>query len=245
MFAPLVDGETILVVHVDPSRVSLEPIAALIGRFVPDAAEKLSRPSRVLPDSSPRFAASTSRRLSGRFARRQEHGSADDPWWCRPTTRSGTSTAFRTALQIPPQVDLSEAIQSVAGGPRALTRPELADALAAAGDAAVQVVLIPPASSRRVVEELDAAVAAREIGGGSITVLTHGISWAALAIDLSPMPALRLTIKSQDAASAEALRARWLDGMKLAGRQKEVRQVLPDFDKVTVACCRPSCPATA
>ena len=71
-----------------------------------------------------------------------------------------------------------------------------------------------------------------QIGGGPSTILTHGISWVAVAVDLSPAPAARLTIKSQDAAAAGSLRAKWLDVFKLAGDQKEVREALPEFDKV-------------
>ncbi len=82
-------------------------------------------------------------------------------------------------------------------------RPELAEAFKAAGDTAVQVLLLPPAYSRRVVEELMPTLP-KEIGGGPSTILTQGLLWAALGADAPPHTALRLIVQSQDAAAAAA-----------------------------------------
>jgi hypothetical protein len=109
-------------------------------------------------------------------------------------------------------------------------RPELREGLAATGKAAVQLVLIPPDSTRRVIEELMPKLP-DEIGGRSTTVLTRGLRWAALTGEMSPQLAVRLTIKSQDAAAAEALRSQCLDLIALARRDKEVRRHLPEFEK--------------
>jgi prepilin-type processing-associated H-X9-DG protein len=94
----------------------------------------------------------------------------------------------------------------------------------------VQVALIPPDSTRRVIEELMPRLP-DEVGGRPGTVLTRGIRWAALAGALSPQLTLRLTVKSQDAAAAESLRSQWLDLIALARRDKEVRHHLPEFEK--------------
>ena len=69
------------------------------------------------------------------------------------------------------------------------------------------------------------------VGGRPGTVLTRGIRWAALAGELSPQLAIRLTIKSQDAAAADSLRSQCVDLIALARRDKEVRQHLPEFEK--------------
>ncbi len=114
---------------------------------------------------------------------------------------------------------------------RPLARPELVETLAAAGDAPVQIALIPPASTRRVVEELLPQLPAR-LGGGPSTILTHGVSWAAVVIDVAPQLVVRLTVKSQDAPAAEALRAKWVETLKQAGREKEIRKVLPENDEL-------------
>ncbi len=228
--APYVDGETLAVVHLDISRLSAAPIVATITRFVPDAVDELSEAKKAIAGCLETLRRERVRELyfivslggRGLVPRMSVVLSPQDP------TRD--LDAFRSALQIPPFIAIKEANQPSPNAP-APARPELADALAAAGDAAAQVVLIPPASSRRVVEELMPQLPP-QIGGGPSTVLTHGISWAALAIDLAPTAAVRLEIKSQDAASAEALQAMWLDVLKFAGKQKQVREVAPDFDKV-------------
>lgn len=83
-------------------------------------------------------------------------------------------------------------------------RPDLAKALAAAGDAPVQLAVAPSADSRRVVEEFVGRLP-DELGGGPATVITHGVRWASLAIQLPPKPELKLIIQSQDADAAKAL----------------------------------------
>jgi prepilin-type processing-associated H-X9-DG protein len=83
-------------------------------------------------------------------------------------------------------------------------RPDLAKALAAAGDAPVQLAVAPSADSRRVIEELLGRLP-DEVGGGPATVLTRGVRWASLAVQLPPKPELRLIIQSEDADAAKAL----------------------------------------
>jgi hypothetical protein len=109
----------------------------------------------------------------------------------------------------------------------------LAAAFEAAGGGAAQAVLIPPAYTRRVIDELMPQLP-KEIGGGPTSILTRGISWAAVGGDLPPHPALRAVIKSQDAPAAKALRGKWVEVLRLAGQQEEIRRAVPQFDQVTV-----------
>ena len=92
-------------------------------------------------------------------------------------------------------------------------------------------MLIPPPYTRRVIEEL-MPLLPKETGGGPSSLLTRGISWAAAAIDLPPQPALRVVIKSQDTAAAEALRGKWVEVLRLAGQQQEIRRAVPEFGQV-------------
>jgi hypothetical protein len=115
-----------------------------------------------------------------------------------------------------------------------VARPELVSAFEAAGDSAVQVALIPPAYAARVIEEFMPQFP-KDLGGGPTTVLTRGVSWAALGLDLPPRPAVRLTIKSADAAAAEALRDKLSELLRLAGKRSEVRIAVPKFDEVAAA----------
>jgi prepilin-type processing-associated H-X9-DG protein len=113
-------------------------------------------------------------------------------------------------------------------------RPELGAAFAAAGDAAVQVLLLPTADTRRVIEELRPTLPA-ELGGGPSTTLTRGVMWAAVGLDTRPKLSLRVVIQSQDAASAKAFSAT-LEGMYAAlAKSDAVRKHLPEIQKLTAA----------
>jgi hypothetical protein len=106
---------------------------------------------------------------------------------------------------------------------------------AAAGDAPVQVVLIPPASARRVIEELVPQLP-KEVDNGPSTILTHGIAWAAARLNLPPQAALRLVIKSQDAQSARMLHVKWLAVLRfcreVTGKDAATRQFLPQVERL-------------
>jgi hypothetical protein len=113
-------------------------------------------------------------------------------------------------------------------------RPDLAKALAAAGDTPAQFLLVPTADARRVVEEILPELP-REIGGGPSTVLTRGIRWAAVGIRGAPKLGLNIVVQSQDAEAARKLRD-WLgDALKALGRAKEVQRLFPEFEKVAAA----------
>lgn len=76
--------------------------------------------------------------------------------------------------------------------------------MAAAGDAAITAILLPPKYSGRVIEQM-MPVLPKEVGGGPSRTLTQGILWAALSVDAAPKAAARLVIQSQDARPPRAL----------------------------------------
>jgi len=110
-------------------------------------------------------------------------------------------------------------------------RPELATAFAAAGDGIVQAAVIPPPHLARVFDEM-MPVLPKEAGGGPSKPLTHGLKWAALGLDAPPKMTLRLTIQSPDAASAKAFNDALGKLLKALGELKEVREALPQFEKL-------------
>jgi hypothetical protein len=87
-------------------------------------------------------------------------------------------------------------------------RPQLAAALEAAGDHALQVVLLPTDNDRQVIEELMPTLPA-VVGEGPSTMVTRGVRWLALGIDAQTPWSLSLTAQSADAASAAALANAW------------------------------------
>lgn len=63
------------------------------------------------------------------------------------------------------------------------------------------------------------------------SILTHGLHWVAFSVDLPPRTMIRLVVKSQDAQAAEALRAKWGEGLAAVAKIPDVRREFPQVDK--------------
>jgi prepilin-type processing-associated H-X9-DG protein len=120
---------------------------------------------------------------------------------------------------------------------RPAARPELAKAFAAAGDAAIRVVLVPTADSRRVVEEM-LPMLPEQIGGGPTTAITRGVLWVAAGIEMKPDLLLRMRVQSESAEAAKALDG--VIGRILERARQEIGKeiAIPDLDR-TLAVLRP------
>jgi hypothetical protein len=94
-------------------------------------------------------------------------------------------------------------------------RPELAQALAATGDATIRIAIVPSTTQRRAFEESLPNLPA-ELGGGPITTVTRGLLWASLALAPGPEPKLRGLLQARDAGSATALQKPFQDALELA-----------------------------
>jgi hypothetical protein len=110
-------------------------------------------------------------------------------------------------------------------------RPELTPAFAAAGDSAVQVLVLPTADNRRVMEEVMPTLP-KEVGSVPMTVFTHGCRWAALGADGPPKTSVRLVVQSQDAAAAKALAGLVTVITTVLGQSPDVKEALPNYVKV-------------
>jgi hypothetical protein len=109
-------------------------------------------------------------------------------------------------------------------------RPELAKAFAAAGDGAVQAVLMPPPQLVKLIDE-KAPGLPKELGGGSTRPFTQSIQWAALGLDAPPKLAVRLTVQSPSDDAAKVLNESGVGLLKAVTSLKEVRAALPGIDK--------------
>lgn len=87
---------------------------------------------------------------------------------------------------------------------KAAPRPELVKAFEAAGDTAGQVLVIPTADSRRVIDEMIPTLP-EQVGGGPVTALTRGVMWAAVGVETRPGVSVRMTVQSPDAEAARSL----------------------------------------
>ncbi len=83
-------------------------------------------------------------------------------------------------------------------------RPELLAAMAAGGDAAIQIAIVPSTTLRRSIEE-SSAVLPRELGGGPITTVTQGLRWISLTLASEPRPTIRAVVQAKDPDATRAL----------------------------------------
>lgn len=111
----------------------------------------------------------------------------------------------------------------------AQVRPELAQASAKTGGAAVEVWVIPSRDSRRVLD----AMLPLMLGYGMEAKghpITAGLEWAAIRLDLPPGPSLRLHVKSSNAASALVLRGFLAESLTLLGRIETLKAACPSLE---------------
>jgi hypothetical protein len=110
-------------------------------------------------------------------------------------------------------------------------QPLLEQALARAGDGAIQVAIALTADQRRAIEETLPELPA-EAGGGPSKVLTRGLLWVAASVDLPPHPALRAIAQCQDQQAAERLRTVIVRMLDQAGKIGEVSRAVPNYNQL-------------
>ena len=112
-----------------------------------------------------------------------------------------------------------------------VARKELAAAFEAIGDSAVQLLLLPTADSRRVIEELVPTVPP-EVGGGSVKVLTRGILWAAAGLDATPTASVRFVVQSEDAGKATELANFFRSNLNRFAKLPMAEQIVPGLSSM-------------
>lgn len=240
--APFVDEQTMILAHVDLTRLDAEALfnwAAEVGRL---DAKEIEEPRQELRD-----------------------------WLADVTKAGGKELYFIVSLADLPREPLlvvvplaadtdAQAVRRVLGrvkafhplhfetfgqaliggsegalkrlrGAKPAARPELARAFAAAGDTTAQLLLLPTPDSRRVIDEL-LPMLPPAVGGGSTRPLTHGLLWAAVGVALPPKPSLRFVMQSPDAESAGKLKGLLVQILKSLAQQREVQDFLPDIGRL-------------
>jgi hypothetical protein len=127
-----------------------------------------------------------------------------------------------------------------AGSPQALDRarkkpaaprPGLADAFAAAGESAAQLLFVPSDDHRRVFREMLGQPPDRP-GVPLGTILADGVHWLALGVDLPPKVSLRWVVQSADAAAARELSSAIQQGTDEIGRMPAVQSAVPNVERL-------------
>jgi len=251
--APFIDEQTVLIVRVDFSRVEVDPLVdkavELIRDVVPEARAELDRFREEEQQARAQL-----KKLQAAF--RQAGGkevyllfsvadvdlrSEPAPFLIVPLGEEADEKTL-AALFREAHLEVQERLGDVLfiGSRQTLSRlkalkpsprPEIAEAFQVAGDTAAQAVLLPPKYAARVIEEMLPNLP-QEIGGGPSTAITRGLLWAVANADPPPKIALRVVIKSRDAQAAGAFREKWIAAFQLLGKQKEVRERIPIFDKL-------------
>jgi hypothetical protein len=241
--APFVEAETAIVAHIDLTRVDASAVIDFAAKIASAPPAEVARAKReMFPHLSQVLQAGMKEIYLLVVPSGGGNGGTLPSVYCVVPLSAGVDVkVLRAAAGVP--ADFGRVAQDAFVFPlpepsgkltaefRPVARPELAAAFEAAGDTAVQVAVIPPSYAARVIEELMPRFP-EVLGGGPTTVITRGVSWAAVGIDLPPRPAIRLTIKSADAQAAEALRLKAADILRLVGQLKEVREVVPKADQV-------------
>ncbi len=237
--APYLDDRTILVVHVDLTRLEpktlVEAFARLTGGKESDFDPLRQRWDALLP---------AFRKAGGKdiYIVFSLMDLLDGSFFVAPVEGEGKALATFLKRLVRQTDQSAEKIgQAVVIGPKTalqrlhklqpVERPELARAIAVAGDAALQAFLLPTADTRRAIEEMLPTLPA-DFGGGSTRDLTRGLQWAAASVDVAPSLRARLVLQAPDAESAKALRAALVRLFKALGQNKVLAEYAPHLDAI-------------
>jgi hypothetical protein len=247
--APFLDEQTIALAHLDLTRIDL----AATVKWVAEAGRLKAGQAQYLEET---FDLGAVKRVLGELTRAGARDfyllfSLEDvpqtPFVVVPVPEGGDAGKIRDQLQkilSPYRKDWRAALlgHCVVGGAertlkrlqdlRPAARPEIAEALAAAGDTTAQFLLLPTADLRRVFGEMMPNLPG-SVGGGSSKPLTQGLRWAALGVDLPPRPAVRLVLQSSDETTARQLQRLLADVARGAGQLPAMRRTLPEYEKLS------------
>ncbi|HUT92252.1 MAG TPA: DUF1559 domain-containing protein [Thermoguttaceae bacterium] len=243
--APFLDEQTVAVMHVDLTRLDVESILAKLVEIVPALGQEIQSEGVEVELRQAREgflkAGAKELYLVASLADLPPcgpiviipHAAEVDP----ALLRASMPSAWKADVMEPVGGAMFFGAQAAFDRFKATEpdpRPDLAKAFEAAGDTAAQFVVLPPSYAARVIRETMPTLPA-EIGGGPSAVLTEGLLWAVLGVDVAPKMALRLTIQSRDELAAAALRAKWLDAVRFLCAQEAARKAVPDLEEVAAS----------
>lgn len=156
---------------------------------------------------------------------------------------SATPSATRPAEEVTPPINATHTARmhgAVVGGFREsinrlrqvepADRPEIADAFAAVQDAPIQVLVIPSASTRMVLQAMMPELPPF-LGGGATAGFTEGYQWGVAGLGTSPRPFVRMVTTFDSPQAAQAFRKALRDALAAIGRTDTVQRVAPTYEK--------------
>ena len=132
----------------------------------------------------------------------------------------GDALVLATQSQIDGLRQRTEAYEAAGGKPAPeAERPDLASAVAAAGDVPFRMAFVPGEQARTMMQE-NLPSLPQELGGGDPQLITRGIRWATVAFAQKPAVGMTVTLRAADADSAKGL-------MDLMGKIMELAKAQP------------------
>jgi hypothetical protein len=239
--APFLDDRTVAVLHVDLTGIDLDALVARVAGLAQVATKDLDTPRKEL----------------GPWLRNLTTAGARDlyviaslidlpeqpPFVVVPLEKGADARAIQAELRrskICKDLRFEVIGDAIVGGAaatrnrlrslKAVARPELAEALAGSGGGVAQLVLATTPDTRKVFEEVMPTLPP-EIGGGSIKIVTRGLRWGAVNVELQPLRA-RLTLQATDETTARELSNLLVQTAKVLAQQKVVREWVHDIEKI-------------
>jgi len=139
----------------------------------------------------------------------------------------GRIIQMRRFLIAAPNLMMARRLMTVTPDPR----PELGDALAAAGDAAIQIVVMPSKDHRNLMLETSDTLPA-PLPPMPMTVISQGMRWISVGVNLPEKMSVELTIQADDEQAAEALNELAGHALAMMAAQPWRREMIPRIDQV-------------
>lgn len=232
VLAPFVDDQTFVLAHIDVSKIDVNAVVKHLEAMnapVPAKFQALAQLAKATLEASSKDI----------YVLMNWAHPLDEVLIVIPNIRKGTPPAVPTLIAETLGYR-TKGIDDVliAGPPKLLERfekfrpvaaPEIAKALAAAGDGAVRVVVLPPPALRRALVEVFPDLP-KEVGGGKSSGLDA--RWAALRVDLGEKPAAKLIIQGTDDRGAEELVRVLNRAAEFAVQTEEAKRDFPDLQKL-------------
>ena len=243
--APYLDEQTLAVAHVDLSRVDAQALTARVVQLGKPPAQPTAEFTKAVEGFVSAFRQAGGKDLYVFVSLADLPQST--PFLIAPVGANADARAMSELLKGDPSgpfnAEVVEKLDHVifAGsrftrrrlaGLKPAARPDLARALAAAGDTAAQLLILPSADMRRALKD-SLPQLPPQLGGAPITVFTDGVVWGALGIDPPPHAKAHLFIQSRNDQAAKQL-SEWVAGFwARVAQENGVREAVPNFNNLT------------
>lgn len=239
--APFIDEGTVAVVHADMSRLDPAPFVPVVAEMIPGYQRAGQEWRNQAAEQIKGLLAALARAGSKDLYVIVSFRSLDWPALVVPLPEDVDPTRLKELVEEAGSLDVEEVHGALVAAPGSTfdrlrksppdPRPELAQAFEAAGDTAGQVLILPPKHAARVLDEVLPTLP-EELGGGPSSVVTRGLLWVAIGVNVTPKVSHRAVTQARDNQAAVALREMWVRITRLLGKNEGFRKIVPNYDQL-------------